>query len=1251
MSADNFTGQFISSTFQRLLQLSDNDNVVTDGTGSIVTLLSTTSSYALSSSYAQTAFYALNGGVTQLLAGPNITLAPTNGLGQVTVSATLSGSTIFNTATGSYGSFYSTSSQTNPVGNIPRSMSLNSTDITNGVSISGSTNPFNTYIKTQNAGIYNIQFSAQVEKTDSGTDEILIWLRKNGTDLTDTATTITLSGNNDKQVAAWNWFVTSAANDYYQIIWISADTGMRLLAETISATHPGIPSVIVTANRVDQFLSNTGSFTGSFTGNLIGTASWAYSSSQSLTSSFVTASKVFGPHGSSSVLSASFAISSSISSKTDTAYINNFIGSADNAIIFAASNDAYDNLRSTGNFSFNPNAGESIFTVSSIKNITVNIGDKLANDQNYGILNMSGSSNFYKSGSSTNNNIIYAKGSKGDILSVNDGNVGPKPDGIFSIWTGSQGIFQIFAYQGPPTMSISASQYLFKGLTTSSSVSNVLTLNPTTGQVYYTASSAIGGGGSTSPGGSPNQIQYNNAGAFGGISALTWNGSLLIGTGSFSGSFVGGLTGTSSWANTSSFAISSSRAVSASYYNIVAGPNITVNYGVNSVSISGSAGTGAPGGSNTQIQFNSQSAFAGTSSFTFNYQSQSLSHGNNTTATGLYSHAEGISSAYGQYAHSEGYSTAQGDYSHAEGFFTVATGLASHAEGNNTQTNGLYSHAEGNGTITQGNISHAEGSASLAQGVGSHAEGFAVTASGDYSHAEGKNTIASGSYSHAEGTNLIVFTSPIIDVNTLTNIAFDFGLYSVTLSSTTDIFVTGDHTLDPPSIPYTLGTLSVTDAGGTVAVNFAYYETPVISSAVYDGGSDTTQFIFSTPLNSTYQNVNTGNSPTTYGDYSHVEGYSTTTYGAASHAEGCSTIASGSISHAEGRETIAYGEASHAEGLLTEAIGNYSHAEGQYAVALGVYSHAEGANTIAYGVVSHAGGIGTIASGSGQTVVGQYNKRGNTTDLFVVGGGSADADANRKDILNVSTTRVVMSGSVSISGSLLVNGNTFVTNSQTSSMSVLSSSYAATASVAPNYVLNSATSSFITNNQTSSFVLNSQTSSMTVLSSSYAATASLAPNYVLNSSTSSFAKTGSNTFNGNQIISGSIIFAPPTSPSFNGEIVQFGAGTLTTGQLYFLSSSGTWSLANANSTGSSVGMLGLAVGTSPTTNGLLIRGFAASSSYLYGTGSVVYMATSSGIMTSTSPSSSNHVVRVVGYQTTLSNTIYFNPDPTWVTLV
>jgi hypothetical protein len=60
---------------------------------------------------------------------------------------------------------------------------------------------------------------------------------------------------------------------------------MRLYAEPINDT-PGIPSVIVTANRVDQFLSNTGSFSGSFTGqftgSLFGTASFASTASYAM---------------------------------------------------------------------------------------------------------------------------------------------------------------------------------------------------------------------------------------------------------------------------------------------------------------------------------------------------------------------------------------------------------------------------------------------------------------------------------------------------------------------------------------------------------------------------------------------------------------------------------------------------------------------------------------------------------------------------------------------------------------------------------------------------------------------------------------------------------------------------------------------------------------------------------------------------------------------------------------------------------
>ena len=80
-----------------------------------------------------------------------------------------------------------------------------------------------------------------------------------------------------------------------------------------------------------------------------------------------------------------------------------------------------------------------------------------------------------------------------------------------------------------------------------------------------------GGGGTTTPGGTATQIQYNNSGVFGGVPTLIYDGTTLHATGSFTGSLVGVLTGTASFATQalsssySNTAVSSSYALSASY--------------------------------------------------------------------------------------------------------------------------------------------------------------------------------------------------------------------------------------------------------------------------------------------------------------------------------------------------------------------------------------------------------------------------------------------------------------------------------------------------------------------------------------------------------------------------------------------------------------------------------------------------------------------------------------------------------------
>ena len=148
------------------------------------------------------------------------------------------------------------------------------------------------------------------------------------------------------------------------------------------------------------------------------------------------------------------------------------------------------------------------------------------------------------------------------------------------------------------------------------------------------------------------------------------------------------------------------------------------------------------------------------------------------------------------------------------------------------------------------------------------------------------------------------------------------------------------------------------------------------------------------------------------GSTSHAEGAYSEARGTTSHAEGYLAVASNTQSHAEGDRTLASGDTSHAEGIFSEASGDYSHAQGEFTLASGYASHAEGSYTTAVGSYSHAAGRYTIASGSAQTAVGKFNKRDNTTSLFVVGNGVNSSNSTRSDILRVN------SGSIQITGSL-----------------------------------------------------------------------------------------------------------------------------------------------------------------------------------------------------------------------------------------
>jgi hypothetical protein len=141
-----------------------------------------------------------------------------------------------------YGSFYDTTTQTAAVINTAYGITFNTTDLSYGVTVGSPTSRI--YIDRPN--VYNVQFSAQVDKTTGGVGLVWIWLRKNGVNVPDSSGQIRIQGNNAELVVGWNYIIELNSGDYIELMWEVDDTSVILLADPASAVHPSVPSIILT---------------------------------------------------------------------------------------------------------------------------------------------------------------------------------------------------------------------------------------------------------------------------------------------------------------------------------------------------------------------------------------------------------------------------------------------------------------------------------------------------------------------------------------------------------------------------------------------------------------------------------------------------------------------------------------------------------------------------------------------------------------------------------------------------------------------------------------------------------------------------------------------------------------------------------------------------------------------------------------------------------------------------------------------
>jgi hypothetical protein len=140
-----------------------------------------------------------------------------------------------------YGAYYDTTDHTAAATNTAYPVTLNS--IQTEYSVKRGSNLSRIYVAE--TGVYNYQFSVQLNATGGANHHVYLWPRINGVDVPNSAGKIVV-GANSETVSAWNYFFTLRDGDYVELFWSTDNTNAYLDYIAAASPVPAIPSVIVT---------------------------------------------------------------------------------------------------------------------------------------------------------------------------------------------------------------------------------------------------------------------------------------------------------------------------------------------------------------------------------------------------------------------------------------------------------------------------------------------------------------------------------------------------------------------------------------------------------------------------------------------------------------------------------------------------------------------------------------------------------------------------------------------------------------------------------------------------------------------------------------------------------------------------------------------------------------------------------------------------------------------------------------------
>jgi hypothetical protein len=147
-----------------------------------------------------------------------------------------------------YGVFSKTTDQTPAAINTAYTLTFDSTDISNGVTIGTPTSR----IVVPASGLYQLEARVQVSSGSSSKKDVYVWFRHNGTDIANTTRIITSDISSGYVTVAMTETISLDASDYIEMAFAADDTNVTVDSVPATAFCPAAPAIILSVTQVQQ---------------------------------------------------------------------------------------------------------------------------------------------------------------------------------------------------------------------------------------------------------------------------------------------------------------------------------------------------------------------------------------------------------------------------------------------------------------------------------------------------------------------------------------------------------------------------------------------------------------------------------------------------------------------------------------------------------------------------------------------------------------------------------------------------------------------------------------------------------------------------------------------------------------------------------------------------------------------------------------------------------------------------------------